>query len=78
MRLVNKILIGFFFAQAIEETCVVLFKCSPIPKSWDFLLEGSCIDLHPLFYVTVSNHGCSNYEVEVLTTCLPLFSLSLT
>ncbi|KAI1381653.1 hypothetical protein F4677DRAFT_403829 [Hypoxylon crocopeplum] len=51
-RLVNKILIGFLFAQALEETCVVIFKCSPIEKSWNFQLEGSCFDLHPLWYST--------------------------
>ncbi|XXG97780.1 hypothetical protein Hte_004092 [Hypoxylon texense] len=51
-RFVNKILIGFLFAQAIEETCVVLFKCSPIRKSWDFRSEGTCFDLHPLWYTT--------------------------
>lgn len=51
-RVVNKFLIGFLFAQAIEETCVVLFKCSPVRKSWDFQLEGSCFDLHPLWYST--------------------------
>ncbi|KAI0843292.1 hypothetical protein F5Y06DRAFT_254584 [Hypoxylon sp. FL0890] len=51
-RIVNKFLIGFLFAQAVEETCVVLFKCRPIQKSWDFQLEGSCYDLHPLWYCT--------------------------
>ncbi|KAI0131350.1 hypothetical protein F4814DRAFT_445488 [Daldinia grandis] len=51
-RVVNKFLIAFLFAQAVEETCVVLFKCSPIRKSWDFKLEGSCFDLHPLWYST--------------------------
>ncbi|KAI0381568.1 hypothetical protein F5Y04DRAFT_288421 [Hypomontagnella monticulosa] len=51
-RFVNKILIGFLFAQAVEETCVVLFKCHPITKSWDFRLEGTCLDLHPLWYST--------------------------
>ncbi|KAL7624286.1 hypothetical protein AAE478_005846 [Parahypoxylon ruwenzoriense] len=51
-RIVNKILIGFVFAQAVEETCVVLFKCSPVKKSWNFQLDGSCFDLHPLWYST--------------------------
>ncbi|KAI1139507.1 hypothetical protein F5Y05DRAFT_325172 [Hypoxylon sp. FL0543] len=51
-RVVNKFLIAFLFAQAVEETCVVLFKCRPIRKSWDFQLEGSCYDLHPLWYCT--------------------------
>ncbi|KAI0846565.1 hypothetical protein F5Y00DRAFT_254520 [Daldinia vernicosa] len=51
-RFVNKILIAFLFAQATEETFVVLFKCSPVRKSWDFKLEGSCFDLHPLWYCT--------------------------
>ncbi|KAI1642179.1 uncharacterized protein F4817DRAFT_369624 [Daldinia loculata] len=51
-RVVNKFLIAFLFAQATEETCVVLFKCSPVRKSWDFKLEGSCFSLHPLWYST--------------------------
>ncbi|KAI8961075.1 hypothetical protein F5Y11DRAFT_242513 [Daldinia sp. FL1419] len=51
-RIVNKFLIAFLFAQAIEETFVVLFKCSPVRKSWDFNLEGTCFDLHPLWYST--------------------------
>ncbi|KAI2632327.1 hypothetical protein GGR54DRAFT_635089 [Hypoxylon sp. NC1633] len=51
-RLVNKCLIGFLFAQALEETCVVLFRCRPIQKAWDFGIEGSCFELHPLWYTT--------------------------
>ncbi|KAI1210700.1 uncharacterized protein F4807DRAFT_459541 [Annulohypoxylon truncatum] len=51
-RIVNRVLIVFVLCQAIEETCVVIFKCQPIRKSWDFQLEGSCHDLHPLWYST--------------------------
>ncbi|KAI2473485.1 hypothetical protein F4781DRAFT_192289 [Annulohypoxylon bovei var. microspora] len=51
-RVVNKILIVFVLLQATEETCIVLFKCHPIQKSWNFQLEGSCLDLHPMWYIT--------------------------
>ncbi|KAI1474955.1 hypothetical protein F4774DRAFT_421948 [Daldinia eschscholtzii] len=51
-RVANKFLIVFLFAQAVEETFVVLFKCNPVRKSWDFKLEGKCLDLHPLWYST--------------------------
>ncbi|KAI1449596.1 hypothetical protein F5Y02DRAFT_414107 [Annulohypoxylon stygium] len=49
---VNKILLVFFLLQAVEETCVVIFRCHPVSKSWDFQLDGSCFDLHPLWYTT--------------------------
>ncbi|KAI1766433.1 hypothetical protein GGR53DRAFT_205758 [Hypoxylon sp. FL1150] len=52
MTLVNKILIAFLFAQALTVSCLVLFRCSPVRKSWDFELEGSCFDLQPLYYAT--------------------------
>ncbi|KAI1461201.1 hypothetical protein F4805DRAFT_477527 [Annulohypoxylon moriforme] len=48
----NKVLLAFFPLQAIEETCVVVFRCHPVRKAWDFQLEGSCLDLHPLWYST--------------------------
>ncbi|KAI5864318.1 hypothetical protein GGS23DRAFT_595951 [Durotheca rogersii] len=51
-RIVNKILIGFLLCQSIEETFVTLFKCIPIEKSWNFRMEGTCLDLHPLWYST--------------------------
>ncbi|KAI0884638.1 uncharacterized protein GGS22DRAFT_188848 [Annulohypoxylon maeteangense] len=51
-RIVNKVLLVFVFLQAIEETCVVVFRCHPVQKSWDPQLEGSCLDLHPLWYST--------------------------
>ncbi|KAI1807752.1 hypothetical protein F4811DRAFT_504440 [Daldinia bambusicola] len=51
-RIINKFMIVFVFAQSIEETLVVLLKCQPVQKSWDFKLEGSCFDLHPLWYCT--------------------------
>lgn len=64
-RTVNKILIVFLFAQAVEEMFVVLFKCKPVVKSWDFTLEGSCLDLQPLFYTAVSGHAQKRW-VQVL------------
>ncbi|KAI1780410.1 hypothetical protein F4818DRAFT_395637 [Hypoxylon cercidicola] len=53
-RLVNKILIAFLLAQATAETCVVLLRCRPVQKAWDFHLEGSCFGLPPLWYCTFS------------------------
>ncbi|KAI1106799.1 hypothetical protein F4804DRAFT_285641 [Jackrogersella minutella] len=51
-RLVNKVLIVFVCLQAIEETCVVLLRCNPVRKAWDFETEGTCFDLHPFWYST--------------------------
>ncbi|KAI1095376.1 hypothetical protein F5B19DRAFT_489511 [Rostrohypoxylon terebratum] len=52
LNIINKSLLVFFLLQAIEETCVVLFHCHPVSKAWDFQLNGSCLDLHPLWYST--------------------------
>ncbi|KAI1083998.1 hypothetical protein F5B20DRAFT_526262 [Whalleya microplaca] len=52
LRILNKLLVGFLLCQAIEETFVVLFKCSPVQKSWYPQLEGRCITLSPLWYTT--------------------------
>ncbi|KAI0136913.1 hypothetical protein BJ170DRAFT_677777 [Xylariales sp. AK1849] len=52
LHILNKCLVAFLFAQAVEETLVVLLKCSPISKSWEPNLDGTCLSLVPLWYIT--------------------------
>ncbi|KAI0182022.1 hypothetical protein GGR52DRAFT_568228 [Hypoxylon sp. FL1284] len=67
-RVVNKILIVFLFVQATAETCAVLFRCSPIRKSWDYKLKGSCLDLHPLWYCTFA----CNFSTDMILFIEPI------
>ncbi|CAK7209892.1 hypothetical protein SBRCBS47491_000594 [Sporothrix bragantina] len=48
----NKVLIAFFAAQAIEECLVTVFQCSPVQKAWLPTEDGRCYSLVPLFYCT--------------------------
>ncbi|KAI8625470.1 hypothetical protein F5Y19DRAFT_450156 [Xylariaceae sp. FL1651] len=52
LMILNKAVVIFLLCQAIEESLVVPFRCSPIKKSWIPDLEGYCFDLHPLWYTT--------------------------
>ncbi|KAH7175649.1 hypothetical protein EDB81DRAFT_939779 [Dactylonectria macrodidyma] len=54
LRIANKCLVVFLFAQAIEETCVVVFKCNPISASWNLeqLATAKCLDLRVLWWST--------------------------
>lgn len=56
LRIANKCLIIFLFAQAIEETCVVVFNCRPVSASWNLeqLKTAKCLDIHVLWWSTVS------------------------
>ncbi|KAL6409580.1 hypothetical protein AUP68_05955 [Ilyonectria robusta] len=42
--------------NAVEESCVVIFKCNPISASWDLekLATAKCLDIHVLWWSTVS------------------------
>ncbi|KAI0020366.1 hypothetical protein F4780DRAFT_779491 [Xylariomycetidae sp. FL0641] len=51
-RLLNKTLVVFELCQALEETLVVILRCRPVAKSFFPEMEGSCYDLHPLWYST--------------------------
>ena len=53
--ILNKLLILFVTCQATEEVFVVLFKCKPFLKSFYPEMEGTCINLIPLWWTTVSN-----------------------
>ncbi|KAI1471449.1 uncharacterized protein F4812DRAFT_414095 [Daldinia caldariorum] len=70
-RMVNKFMIVFLFAQSIEETSVVLLRYDPVRKSWDFRLEGSCLDLHPLWYTTVSYSNPTRCDKILRNMSLP-------
>ncbi|KAK7424749.1 hypothetical protein QQX98_000327 [Neonectria punicea] len=54
LRIANKYLIVFLFAQAIEESCVVIFNCRPISASWNLeqLKTAKCLDIHVLWWST--------------------------
>ncbi|KAF7554013.1 hypothetical protein G7Z17_g3208 [Cylindrodendrum hubeiense] len=54
LRIANKCLVAFLFAQAIEECCVVIFKCNPISASWDLgkMATAKCLDIHVLWWST--------------------------
>ncbi|KAH8729480.1 hypothetical protein BGZ61DRAFT_586063 [Ilyonectria robusta] len=54
LRIANKCLIAFLFLQAVEESCVVIFKCNPISASWDLeeLATAKCLDIHVLWWST--------------------------
>lgn len=52
--ILNKAVITFLLFQAIEESLIVIFKCRPVRRSWMPDLDGYCLDLHPLWYTTVS------------------------
>ncbi|KAI1813516.1 hypothetical protein GGS20DRAFT_586460 [Poronia punctata] len=50
--IMNKAIIIFLLLQAIEESFITLFHCSPVEKSWMSELEGHCLGLKPLWYST--------------------------
>ncbi|OTB03532.1 hypothetical protein M426DRAFT_321689 [Hypoxylon sp. CI-4A] len=75
-RIINKITLGALLAQAIENTSVVLFRCQPIRKSWDFRLEGRCYDLHPLRYAAVSGTYPTCHFQDTKRMRVFLFSLA--
>ena len=54
LSILNKCIVVFVFCQAIEEVLIVIFKCSPVSKSWYPELDGSCLSLVPLWWCTVS------------------------
>ncbi|KPM35545.1 hypothetical protein AK830_g11012 [Neonectria ditissima] len=44
----------FLIAQAIEETCVVVFNCRPVSASWNLeeMKTAKCFDIHILWWST--------------------------
>lgn len=52
--LLNKCIMAFLACQAIEEVFVVVFKCTPIEASFKVDVVGKCLDLHVLWWSTVS------------------------
>lgn len=54
LLILNKFIVVFVFCQALEEVLIVVFKCSPVSKSWHPELDGRCLSLVPLWWCTVS------------------------
>ncbi|CAK7215220.1 hypothetical protein SCUCBS95973_002408 [Sporothrix curviconia] len=52
LAMLNKCLLAFFAAQAVEECLVTVFQCSPVKKAWLPAVEGRCFSLVPLFWCT--------------------------
>lgn len=69
LAILNKIVIAFLLSQAIEETLIVLFKCTPVNKSWNPSLHGHCLDLHPLWYTTFA----FNFVTDIILFSQPIF-----
>ncbi|KAF7549386.1 hypothetical protein G7046_g8370 [Stylonectria norvegica] len=54
LRMANKFLMAFLACQAVEEVCLVVFKCNPIRASWTPSLAATakCVDIHVLWWTT--------------------------
>lgn len=69
LAILNKLVIAFLLSQAIEETLIVLFKCTPVNKSWNPRLHGYCVELHPLWYTTFA----FNFATDIILFSQPIF-----
>ncbi|EXF77826.1 hypothetical protein CFIO01_07276 [Colletotrichum fioriniae PJ7] len=47
---INKFLIVLLLAEGIEETAVVIFRCTPIERAWTPSVPGTCLDLTIFYY----------------------------
>jgi hypothetical protein len=63
LMLLNYCVMAVIFAQVVTETCMPLFRCSPIALAWDPDLNGSCSDIGDLWYVST---GLNIVEALVL------------
>ncbi|KAI0438886.1 hypothetical protein F4803DRAFT_72401 [Xylaria telfairii] len=66
--ILNKAVVTFLLFQAIEESLIVIFKCRPVRKSWTPNLNGSCLDLHPLWYTTFG----FNFTTDIILYMQPI------
>lgn len=69
----NKCLIAFLGLQALEEVLVVVLRCRPVPKAWTVDMEGTCMNLVPLWWSTVSYKRfdcCYTLTRDSLILCL--------
>lgn len=62
LLILNKILVAFLVCQAIEESLVVIFKCSPVEAAYHENIPGSCLNIHVLWWTTVRLH-CNHTRV---------------
>ncbi|KAF6814954.1 integral membrane protein [Colletotrichum sojae] len=47
---INKFLLALLLAEGIEETAVVIFRCTPIERAWTPSKPGTCLDLTIFYY----------------------------
>ncbi|OLN87301.1 hypothetical protein CCHL11_03612 [Colletotrichum chlorophyti] len=47
---INKFLVVLLLAEGIEETAVVIFRCTPIERAWTPTTPGTCLDLTIFYY----------------------------
>ncbi|CCF43423.1 hypothetical protein CH063_03068 [Colletotrichum higginsianum] len=47
---INKFLIILLLAEGIEETAVVIFRCTPVERGWTPSVPGTCLDLTIFYY----------------------------
>lgn len=50
---INKFLIILLLAEGIEETAVVIFRCTPVERGWTPSVPGTCLDLTIFYYSAV-------------------------
>ncbi|TDZ67941.1 Satratoxin biosynthesis SC1 cluster protein 4 [Colletotrichum trifolii] len=56
---ISKFLIFLLLAEGIEETAVVIFRCTPIERAWTPSKPGTCLDLTVFYY--------SAFAIKLLT-----------
>lgn len=51
-RRVNSVLGAILVCQLIEEIIVVLLECTPLKKTWDPTVQGSCLNILLFLYIS--------------------------
>lgn len=59
---------AFVVAWCISFIFVCLFRCTPMAKVWDPLIEGTCLDPGPVF---VTN-AALNFASDIALLCMPI------
>ncbi|TIC97135.1 hypothetical protein CH35J_007234 [Colletotrichum higginsianum] len=65
---INKFLIILLLAEGIEETAVVIFRCTPVERGWTPSVPGTCLDLTIFYY--------SAFVIKLLTDLDPWLKAS--
>ncbi|WAO95898.1 Hypothetical protein NCS54_01354500 [Fusarium falciforme] len=51
-RRLNQVLLVLLLAQGLEESLVVIFRCTPVDKAWKPSKKGHCLDLRSFYYTS--------------------------